>query len=258
MFRAAQLLGAALLVGAVVLSLFAGRASAQPAPGTEVPGSAIPIGSFTAGTPFSSGQVIEIKIPANPTLTPGAGIKIVECAAPDNVVPTDPSQCDGATIQGDTVLAGADGSVDYTVGGTTSGYTVYSLPNSGLGEPPTGQPQCDLSHECVLYIGQDQNDFTQPHFWSQPFFVTPTANNTGASPGDGSAPPAPTAPDPTTSTVTAAAVPPSPVADGVDPDTITVRLLDASSVPVPGKTVTLAAASGSSVITPRSRPTRCR
>ncbi len=249
----AQLAGAALLVGTGLLGLFGGSASGQPAPGTEVPGSAVPIGSFTAGTPFSSGQVISIQIPANPTLSPGAGIFIVECAAPGGVVPTDPSQCDGKTIQGDTILAGTDGSVDYTVSNTTSGYTVYALPNAtSLGEPPTQTPVCNLSNECVLYIGQNQNDFTQPHFWSQPFYVAPTTGDTGANPGDGSAPPAATTPDAGTSTVTAAAVPPSPVADGKDPATVTVRLLDSSSVPVPGKTVTLTAGSGSSVITPTS------
>ena len=42
------------------------------------------------------------------------------------------------------------------------------------------------------------------------------------------------------------------MADGSDPATVTVRLLDSSSVPVPGKTVTLSAGSGSSVITPTS------
>ncbi len=252
MSRVAQLVGAALLLGTGLLAVFAGSAAAEPAAGTEVPGSDLPIGSFTANTPFSSGQVIEVKIPANSTFASGAGIKIAECAAPNNVIPTDPAQCDGLTVQADTVLAGSDGSVDYTTTNTTAGYTVYSLPNSALGESPSSRPVCDLSDECVLYVGEDQNDFTQPHFWSQPFFVTPTPGSTGANPGDGSAPPAPTGADAGKSTVTAAAVPPSPVADGVDPATVTVRLLDSNSVPVPGKTVTLTGASGSSVITPAS------
>ena len=250
--RAAQLAGVLLLVGTALLAAFPGVARAAPAPGTEVPGSALPIGTFTSGTPFSSGQVIQIQIPANPTLTPGAGINVVECAAPGGVAPTNTAACDGNTIQGDTIFAGTDGSVSYTNVAPNHGYTVYALPDANLGEPPGGTPACDLSNECVLYIGQNQNDFTQPHFFSQPFFVTPTAGDSGANPGDGSAPPPPTGADPSTSTVTAAAVPPSPVADGSDPDIITVRLLDSSSVPVPGKTVTLTAQSGSSVITPTS------
>ena len=156
-----------------------------PAEGTEVPGSALPIGTYTPG-PFSSGQVIEVKIPANSTLSPGAGIFIEECSAPGGAIPSDPSQCDGLTVQGDTVLAGADGSVDYTVSNTTSGYTIYALPDAtSLGEPSTQTPVCNTSNECVLYIGENQNDFTQPHFWSQAFYVTPTAGDSGANPGDG-------------------------------------------------------------------------
>jgi len=159
-------------------------ASGPPA-SSEVPGSALPIGTHTSG-PFSSGQVIEVKIPANSTLGSGAGIFILECAAPGGAIPTDPSQCDGKTVQGDTILAGTDGSIDYTVSGTTSGFTIYALPDvTSLGESPGDQPQCDTSHECVLYVGENQNDFTQPHFFSQPFFVTPTPGDTGANPGDG-------------------------------------------------------------------------
>ncbi len=184
--RVATFSAAVALTGTVAALALATPAFASgPPASSEVPGSAIPIGSYTPG-PFSSGQVIEVKIPANSTFTPGAGIKIIECAAPGGVAPTDPSSCDGKTVQGDTILAGTDGSIDYTVSGTTSGYTIYALPDVvSLGESPGDQPQCDTSHECVLYIGQDQTDFTQPHFFSQPFFVTATAGDTGANPGDG-------------------------------------------------------------------------
>ena len=37
----------------------------------------------------------------------------------------------------------------------------------------------------MLYIGQNQLAFTAPHFWSEPFKVSPTPNDTGANPGDG-------------------------------------------------------------------------
>ncbi len=250
--RVVQLVGVALLAGTGLLAVLAGSANAsEPVAGTEVPGSAVPIGSFTADTPFSSGQVISVVIPANSTFTAGAGISIEECAAPGGVVPTQPSDCDGITHQGDTVTAGSDGSVDYTDTPPDSGYTIYAIPDPSIGDTGTA-PVCNLSNECVLYIGENQNDFTQPHFFSQPFYVTPTPGDSGANPGDGSAPPPPTGADATTSTVSAAAVPPSPVADGSDPATVTVRLLDSDSVPVPGKTVTLAAGGGSSVITPGS------
>ena len=106
--------------------------------GSKVPGAAIPIGSYAAGTPFSSGQVLEIKIPPNSNLTPGAGVKIVECAAPGGVVPSNPAACDGSTIQGNTVYVQPNGSVDYKRTKTNTGYTVYAIPDfHSLGNPRT-------------------------------------------------------------------------------------------------------------------------
>ena len=190
--RVATFGAAAAMTGAVSALAFASPAFATgPASGSEVPGSALPIGTATPG-PFSSGQVIQIQIPANSTLTPGAGINIVECAAPGGVAPTTPSACDGNTIQGDTIFAGTDGSVSYTNVAPKHGYTVYALPDANLGESPGGTPACDLSHECVLYIGQNQNDFTQPHFFSQAFFVQPVAGDTGTPAGTGTTPGTPT------------------------------------------------------------------
>jgi hypothetical protein len=148
--------------------------------GSTVPDSVVPIGTVTPNTPFSSGQVVSVVVPANSVLTPGVGIKMVECPAPDGVVSTAPSQCDGLTLQSDTVTAGSDGSIDYTDAPPFQGYTIYALPDPNIGDSGTG-PVCDLTNECVLDIGEDQNDFTMPHFFSQPFYVTPT-------PGDGGGP----------------------------------------------------------------------
>ena len=67
-----------------------------------------------------------------------------------------------------------------------SNYTVYALPDAGIGDTGT-TPECDLTAECVLYIGQDQDDFSgAPYYFSQPFFVAPNTGDTGANPGDGS------------------------------------------------------------------------
>jgi hypothetical protein len=179
--------GALVATTLAVLVLATPAFAAGPANGSKVPGSAIPIGSYSTGTPFSSGQVIEVKIPPNSTLTPGADTRIVECAAPHGVVPTNPSACDGSTIQGNTVYVQPDGSVDYTRTKTSTGYTVYALPDfHSLGEPKDSRPICDTTHLCVLYIGQNYLAFTSPHFWSEPFKVRPTSNDTGANPGDGS------------------------------------------------------------------------
>ena len=97
MFAAATTL-AATIAG---LSFEGASFATGPAAGSEVPGSAIPIGASTPG-PLLERTGLEVKIPANSTLSPGAGIFMLECAAPGGVAPTDPSDCDGLTVQPDT------------------------------------------------------------------------------------------------------------------------------------------------------------
>jgi hypothetical protein len=177
----------AAIAGVVVAVGFAPPAFASgPKPSSKVQGATVPLGKVNANAPFASGQVIDVKIPPNSTFRPGAGIKILECGAPHGVLPTDPSACDGLTIQPDTVLAQRDGSVNYTRTATTSGYTVYAVPNyHSLGENKDGSPVCNTTHLCVLYVGQNQLDFTAPHFWSEAFKVSPNATDNGTPPGDG-------------------------------------------------------------------------
>jgi len=190
----AALAGAGLSFGALAFA-------SGPANGTQVPGSALPIGTHTAGSPFSSGQTIEVKIPTNSDLQPGARVNILECADAGGTVanlPSDISSCDGRTIQGDTVLVNSDGSIDY------ANYTVYALPDAvSLGESSTSTPVCNVSHECVLFIGEDQNNFAgAPYYFSQPFFVAPNSDDGGENPGDGSAQ--------TPQAITFTSTPPSP------------------------------------------------
>jgi hypothetical protein len=179
--RALPACAAAAIAGALFTVPFSSAAFAQPTEGSQVPGSAIPLtgSSYNKGTPFSSGQTIQVDIPANSVFASGAGINILECAYP-GALPTNPDQCDGNTIQGSTITASSNGSFDYTQ------YTVYALPDSiSLGETADHTPVCNTSNPCVLFIGEDQNDFTQPHVWSQTFVVTPTSGDSGANPGDG-------------------------------------------------------------------------
>lgn len=160
---------------------FAGVAGAAPASGDTLPTAAVPIGT-AAHAPFSSGQTIKVQVPANTALQAHANVVILECGAPNGVVPTVTSACDANTVSADTIIPAADGSFTYT------SYQIYSLPNLGsLGETPTGTPVCGntAATECVLYIGNNYNDFTRPHFWSQPFKTVATAGDTGANPGDG-------------------------------------------------------------------------
>jgi hypothetical protein len=183
-------------VGVVLTTLFvaSGYATAKTktkttpiTEGSQVPSSAVPTGTFTPDAPFSSGQNISVTVPANSVLVGVLQIEIVECADPDGLPaydPQTPNDCDALTIQPGTILPTPNGSVDYT------GYTVYTLPDSvSLGETPLHTPACNLSSACVLYIGEQYTNFGLPHVFSQPFWVTPNADDSGENPGDGSPPP---------------------------------------------------------------------
>jgi len=156
----------------------------QPPPTCPKPGgSPVTLVASAPQGPFSSGQIITIEVGPNRILEHGHRIYIRECAAPGGVPPTSPRQCDLRTTQRFRIYAGHHGAVDF------GGYPVFALPDTTtLGEPPNGQPVCDLTHPCVLFIGQDRTDFDQPHVWSLPFSVTVTAGDTGADPGNGQLP----------------------------------------------------------------------
>lgn len=156
--------------------------------GAEIPGAATPTDNYPSGAPFFNGQEIDIRIPANSIFQSGLKVNILECSDPGGStgnLPSSINNCDGNTIQGNTVLINRDGSVDL------NRYPVYALPNfPQLGESKTGQPVCNLSHACVLYIGENQESFTAPHYFSQPFYVASTeaqalANQHGGSGGSG-------------------------------------------------------------------------
>jgi hypothetical protein len=178
--------GVGVLAAAVVaVGLFVAAGAAEPSSGSVVSGVLEPQSPFTADTPFSSGQVIDLSVPANTAFAAPdntLGVNIVECAAPDGVVPTLPASCDGNTLQ-NLVGVNADGSFTYT------DYTIYALPDSfSLGETPDNPVTCGSTSatECMLYIGNNQNDFTAPHLWTEGFFVDTDPTDSGTyDPGDG-------------------------------------------------------------------------
>ena len=238
-----QLSGIGLLVAAAVtLGLGAGAGATGPSSGSIVSNAVQTIGTVASGAPFDSGQVVNVVIPANSTFAQDAGVNIVECAAPNGVVPTLSTACDGLTLQNGAQVA-ADGSF------TFNGYTVYALPDSySLGEG-SGGPVCGdtAATECILYIGEDQNDFTQPHLWSAAFFVRPDPTDSGTiNPGDGTGPAV--AATVSASVSTAVASPTAATADGVDLSTVTVTLLDGAAVPVAGKAVSLTPSSSTAKV----------
>jgi hypothetical protein len=253
-WRALQLAGLALLaVMAVTFAAISISGADTPSQGASGP-YAVPVSPFAANTPFSSGQLINVVVPANSLFISTTSVNILECAAPNGVLPTLPSECDGNTIQGPTILPNTDGSINLQTQ-KYGQYPVFALPDSiSLGESPSSAVTCGntAATECVLYIGDAQGDFTQPHIFSQPFYIEANADDKGENPGDGSAPTVPTAPSPTLSTV--AASPTTVAADGTDQSIVTVTLLGTAKVPVPGKTVTLSQGTGQSTIIPAATP----
>ncbi len=174
----------------ISLIAMAGTAGAAiTASGQQVPGSAVAINpdpatgdTVTPGTPFSSGQTIKVTVPAESVLSTTGNVEILECAAPNGVLPTQPSQCDPNTKSADTIIPNADGSF------SISDYQLFALPDvTSLGESPTGSPVCGNTPatECVLGFFDNYNSFTSPYLLSQTFYINPTTGDTGANPGDG-------------------------------------------------------------------------
>lgn len=157
--------------------------------------------TVTPGTPFSSGQTIEVSIPAETVLSQSGKIQIVECADPGGApanLPTSAASCDpGGTINGDAFSIGG-GFSDPSLGTTTPG-TPPAVPNGGsftytnyplyAENPSEGSPiTCGTAAiPCVLLITTNYSDIGGTgHLWSQPFQVVDKDGvNGGTDPGDG-------------------------------------------------------------------------
>jgi hypothetical protein len=164
--------------------------------------------TITPAGPYRNGQTISVHVGANDLFTPDQHINILECSdigGTPSGLPKGIAQCDGNTVQGGTIVIGHDGSF------SAAHFTVYSLPNQALAETVGGVPVCDATHPCVLYVGQNQEDFTKPKLFSAPFTVTPTAGATptaaGSNPTQAPSTPAAGA-SPTTPTTAAVATSP--------------------------------------------------
>ena len=230
--RTAARLLTGLVLGSAAAVALSGVAGADLTSGQQVSGADTAVAPFTAGTPFSSGQGINVVLPTNTLFAPTKNLNVLECAAPGGVPPTNPADCDGLTINSPTLKPNADGSVNFK---TKTGqlYPVYALPDANLGEGSSSPVVCNLTNECVLYIGQNQNDFTQPHVWSPGFFIAPNSTDSGANPGDGS---------PAAYSTTVTAAPTSSVTG--QSVTFTDTIAPSSSACVPSGTVTFSDGSG--------------
>lgn len=186
---AISLAAATAIAGSSGLALvgFSGVAGATVTSGSTVQ-AAIPISpdpssgqTVTSGTPYASGQTIEVKVPANTALSPTEAVKIIECGDPGGLpanLPITAAGCNTNTVNADTIIPNSDGSFDYT------NYQVYKLPDADF---PTSPTSCGTSADpCVLWIGDNYNAFTVQQLWSQPFQVQDTASDlNGENPGDG-------------------------------------------------------------------------
>ncbi len=224
------------------------------------------IGTVTPGTPYSSGQTITATVTANSSLSnatlcesqyaalnqicgnPTGFYYIEECTDPGGLatnLPTTPNGCEHGT-EDESQPKSMDGSlVDQAV-------LVYDLPAATVLGPPNMTGKCDVApNQCVIGIfaadPQSGGGFSYPHLFSAPFnIVVGDGLAMGDDPGDGSPPPLAST-SATNSTV--AASPTTVVGDGANRSTITVTLKDTNGNPVTsGKSVTLAAGSGSSTI----------
>ncbi len=194
---AAVVVAAAFVFGSLAFTQAAHAGTGPGASGNTITDAAQAQTPFSPGT-FDSGQPIDVVVPPNSVLTPGATIFIFECAAPNGANPTSTAACDGNTgYAGGTISVQSDGSIDVINTSTSSGlpYNVYALPDQPtFSENPNGAPKCGLgsANECVLYIGQGgggDTGFSQPHFFSQAFQVHPDPTDSGTlNPGDGTFP----------------------------------------------------------------------
>ena len=139
---------------------------------------------------FASGQNINAVIPANTAFVfsgqqHGEADRRVAWVQ-NGVVPTLTTACDGLDqSRAPPLWPTPDGSF------TLTNYTVYALPDLvSLGEGSGGPAGATPATECILYIGDNYEDFTAPHLWSDPFFIEPNnaSPDSGTPAGDGTAP----------------------------------------------------------------------
>lgn len=121
---------------------------------------------------YRDGQKIQLSVAANKLFNPYSRIVVLECADPGGTVtnlPVNDSTCDGNTVNPYSILVTKDGSFSVP---RYHSYQLFVLPNKSLGEVPDGQPVCNATHWCVLYVGQDQTNFKSPKVFSAPFTIS--------------------------------------------------------------------------------------
>ena len=211
-----RLAGLAVLVATAVLAVFSTRANAQTGPcGTLTSGNDVYINcvippATAPYTTYTDGQMVDMAMGPNTVFSPSdaqAGdIEAIECEyVTAGGTPGDPpneNYCEAQTAASDFPYpVQTDGSFDYTAdeGGDLVG--TYALPDSTF---PGSTITCNATNPCVWYVGEDYNSFTEPHVFSNPFFVTSsTTTTTTTAPTTTTTPPTTTTTAHTTTTTTA-------------------------------------------------------
>ena len=177
-----------------------------------------PTVGITPSGPYHDGETVTVSVGPNSLFTPERRIIFIECSDPGGApsgLPTSVRGCDGNTTQADTVIVASNGSF------AEHHFVLYSLPNQNLAELPDGMPVCDSSHSCVLYVGENQEDFTQPKVFSVPFSVAPTAGSVptaaGSNPGSTGQS---TAPQPSQSATAGSSATPAPASASSSPPAV--------------------------------------
>lgn len=158
--------------------------------------------AVTSGTPYTSGQQIQVSAGANSTLSnanlvansvpgqatnnPTGSFYFEECSDPGGTVanlPTAPSNCEAATDDFTTVSKTSDGSFNNPL------YPVYALPDSSFGNS-TLVGKCGVApNYCVVGIfatNPNTTGFSYPRLFSAPFqIVVGDGQDLGDNPGDG-------------------------------------------------------------------------
>jgi hypothetical protein len=170
--------GFALMVSFGMVVATAGFGSSTAVAGVVSP-PIVTLSPFPNPGPYLSGQLVEVSVAPNTVFRPGAHLTIEECSTASGGKTPRNYDCDRRTRQKLLFAANRDGSANY------QGYPIYALPDAfTLRETHHHHPVCNLEHACVLLVGWDIDDAGH-EVWSVPFFVSPTAGDTGTGPGTG-------------------------------------------------------------------------
>jgi hypothetical protein len=162
----------AVVVLVIVIVVFAGSGGSAPSATGTPEHPVVALSPPSTSVAYHDGQKIKLSVAANKLFNPYSRVVVLECADPGGQVsnlPVNDNTCDGNTVNGYSILINKDGSLST---GRYHSYLLYALPDRSLGESPDGEPVCDKTHWCVLYVGENQNNFKSPKIFSAPFTIS--------------------------------------------------------------------------------------